>query len=62
LQEKEFAAEIHGYGAVKHQAFVGTGYFDQITSICGEKSVQALHDSAEEAQFNGRRPVGAAAG
>ena len=61
LQEKEFAAEIHGYGAVKHQAFVGTGYFDQITSLCGENSVQALHDSTEEAQFNARLAAGAAA-
>jgi isocitrate lyase len=33
LQEKEFAAE--GYGAVKHQAFVGAGYFDEITLLCG---------------------------
>ena len=54
LQEKEFAAERDGYGAVKHQAFVGAGYFDEITSICGQASMQALHDSTEEAQFNGK--------
>src|SRR6266404_1449417 len=54
LQEKEFAAERNGYSAVKHQAFVGAGYFDEITSICGENSTQALHDSTEEAQFNGK--------
>ena len=52
LQEKEFAAERDGYGAVKHQAFVGAGYFDEITSICGQASMQALRDSTEEAQFN----------
>ena len=52
LQEKEFAAERHGYSAVKHQTFVGAGYFDEITSICGESSTQALRDSTEEAQFH----------
>ena len=52
LQEKEFTAERDGYGAVKHQAFVGAGYFDEITSICGQASMQALRDSTEEAQFN----------
>jgi len=51
LQEKEFAAEREGYSAVKHQAFVGAGYFDEITSICGECSTQALKDSTEEQQF-----------
>jgi isocitrate lyase len=54
LQEKEFAAEPDGYGAVKHQAFVGAGYFDEITSICGESSTRALRDSTEEAQFTDR--------
>jgi len=27
-----------GYNSVKHQAFVGAGYFDEITKICGECS------------------------
>ncbi|HWX23293.1 MAG TPA: isocitrate lyase [Candidatus Binatia bacterium] len=54
LQEREFAAERDGYSAVKHQAFVGAGYFDEITSICGESSTQALRDSTEEAQFYGK--------
>jgi len=54
LQEKEFAAEKDGYSAVKHQAFVGAGYFDEITKICGESSTQALQESTEEAQFNGK--------
>ena len=51
LQEREFAAELDGYSAVKHQSFVGAGYFDEITSLCGAASVLALKDSTEEAQF-----------
>jgi isocitrate lyase len=51
MQEKEFAAELHGYEAVKHQSFVGAGYFDEITTICGEASTLGLKDSTEEAQF-----------
>jgi isocitrate lyase len=54
LQEREFAAELDGYKAVKHQSFVGAGYFDEITKICGESSTQALRDSTEEEQFNGK--------
>jgi isocitrate lyase len=54
LQEREFAAEQEGYRAVKHQAFVGAGYFDEITRICGEGSTEALRESTEEAQFNGK--------
>jgi isocitrate lyase len=54
LQEKEFAAEPEGYGAVKHQAFVGAGYFDEITRICGETSTQALHESTEQEQFHAK--------
>jgi isocitrate lyase len=52
LQGREFAAEARGYGAVKHQAFVGAGYFDEITTICGQSSTHALRDSTEEEQFN----------
>ena len=54
LQQKEFAAQGSGYAAVKHQAFVGAGYFDEITSLCGQSSTQALRDSTEEQQFNGK--------
>jgi malate synthase len=54
LQEREFAAERKGYRAVKHQAFVGAGYFDEISRICGGTSTQALRDSTEEHQFNGK--------
>ena len=53
LQDKEFAGEPQGYGAVKHQAFVGAGYFDEISAICGESSTQALRGSTEEEQFSG---------
>lgn len=57
LQQKEFAAEPDGYEAVKHQSFVGTGYFDEIAAVCGEASTQALHDSTEEMQFLRRSDV-----
>jgi isocitrate lyase len=30
LQQKEFALQEHGFKAVKHQTFVGTGYFDYV--------------------------------
>ena len=51
LQDKEFSGEADGYTATRHQAFVGAGYFDEITKICGEASMLALRDSTEEAQF-----------
>jgi isocitrate lyase len=51
LQEREFAAELDGYSAVKHQSFVGAGYFDEIGAICGAASMLAMKDSTEEAQF-----------
>ena len=55
LQEKEFAREAtHGYAAVKHQRFVGTGYFDQVATVVsnGACSTTALHGSTEEEQFS----------
>jgi hypothetical protein len=54
LQEREFAAERDGYNGTRHQAFVGAGYFDEITGLCGGASTQALRDSTETAQFNGK--------
>lgn len=54
LQEREFElAETLGYGAVKHQKFVGTGYFDDVanTIAAGQTSIRALPGSTEEAQF-----------
>ncbi|CAG0947156.1 isocitrate lyase [Anaerolineae bacterium] len=54
LQEREFELEKqHGYRAVKHQSFVGAGYFDEVQiAITGEQvSTTALKGSTEEAQF-----------
>jgi isocitrate lyase len=56
FQEKEFAAEPAGYNALKHQTFVGTGYFDEIASLCGESATQALRGSTEEHQFQTQAP------
>ena len=53
LQQREFACEDQGYGAAKHQRFVGTGYFDEITKVVGggTASTTALTGSTEEEQF-----------
>lgn len=57
LQEDEFAAEKLGYEAVKHQEFVGTGYFDAVTEIAsgGNSSVLGMHGSTEREQFHGKK-------
>ncbi|MFN0278877.1 MAG: isocitrate lyase [Pyrinomonadaceae bacterium] len=54
LQELEFASEISGYRATKHQSFVGTGYFDALTQVIsgGASSTTALTGSTEEEQFD----------
>jgi isocitrate lyase len=53
LQSREFAGERDGYEAVKHQEFVGVGYFDEITQIVsgGRSSTMAMEGSTEKAQF-----------
>jgi len=53
LQQREFESEPAGYRAAKHQAFVGTGYFDavQTTITAGRSSTGALPGSTEEEQF-----------
>ncbi|MSR77145.1 MAG: isocitrate lyase [Candidatus Omnitrophica bacterium] len=53
LQEEEFAAEKLGYEAVKHQEFVGTGYFDAVTQIAtgGQSSTFSMKGSTEAEQF-----------
>ncbi len=59
LQEKEFSREYeYGYQAVKHQKFVGTGYFDAITEVVsqGMTSTKALEGSTEEEQFQVKVP------
>ena len=55
FQEHEFELEEkYGFSAIKHQQFVGTGYFDELTSILGlrQASTQALKGSTEEKQFS----------
>jgi isocitrate lyase len=54
LQEREFALQAEGFKAVKHQSFVGTGYFDAVqnTVMQGTASTTALKGSTEEEQFN----------
>ncbi len=57
LQDAEFKSEdAHGYEAVKHQQFVGTGYFDAIQEVVtsGTSSTMALEGSTEAAQFADR--------
>jgi isocitrate lyase len=54
LQEYEFEMELEkGYSAVKHQSFVGAGYFDEVQNVitAGETSTAALTGSTEEEQF-----------
>jgi len=60
LQQREFdLAAQAGYGAVKHQRFVGTGYFDEVASTiaAGQTSTRALPGSTEDQQFFGRVPA-----
>ena len=54
LQEHEFDMEREsGYSAVKHQSFVGAGYYDEVQNVItgGETSTAALTGSTEEEQF-----------
>jgi isocitrate lyase len=53
VQRKEFEAEPAGYAAVKHQAFVGTEYFDEVATVIssGTSSTTAMSGSTETAQF-----------
>ena len=54
LQEREFALQEQGFKAVKHQSFVGTGYFDAVQNIIqqGASSTVAMAGSTETAQFH----------
>ncbi len=54
LQEREFALQSKGFRAVKHQSFVGTGYFDTIQNVvtAGNVSTTALAGSTETEQFH----------
>jgi isocitrate lyase len=53
LQQAEFASEVNGYTATRHQREVGTGYFDAIAEAIsgGQSSTTALKESTEAAQF-----------
>jgi len=54
VQEAEFDQEARfGYQAIKHQRFVGAGYFDRVAqTIAGSESqTTALQGSTEEQQF-----------
>ncbi|MDR7317525.1 isocitrate lyase [Brevibacillus nitrificans] len=53
LQQAEFASEVHGYTATRHQREVGTGYFDEVAQVIsgGTSSTTALSGSTEEEQF-----------
>lgn len=54
LQEMEFqSAEESGYEAIRHQRFVGTGYFDSVSEAIsgGASALKALAGSTEEEQF-----------
>jgi isocitrate lyase len=59
LQERELAMEADGYTATRHQAEVGTGYFDQVSQVItgGTASTLALKGSTEEAQFLAEEPT-----
>ncbi len=54
LQQREFTcADTYGYSGVRHQRFVGTGYFDQVAHVIagGMSSTAAMADSTEQEQF-----------
>ena len=53
LQDAEFAAEVNGYTATRHQREVGTGYFDEVRNVLsgGKASTTALAESTEADQF-----------
>jgi len=54
LQDREFALQRSaGYGAVTHQRFVGTGWFDALQEVlsAGRSATRALEGSTEKQQF-----------
>ena len=56
VQDREFAREVDGYTATKHQREAGTGYFDLVltTATAGQASTGALAGSTEAEQFHAR--------
>lgn len=53
FQKHEFELEKLGFKALKHQSFVGAGYFDEIfaTITEGQSCIKAMKGSTEETQF-----------
>lgn len=52
LQQREFSLQEHGFKAVKHQSFVGTGYFDFVqNTVTNGSSTVAMKESTEVEQF-----------
>jgi isocitrate lyase len=53
LQDREFAMEVDGYTATRHQREVGAGYFDDVATVIsgGTASTLALVGSTESEQF-----------
>jgi len=56
LQQRELAAQGEGYEAIRHQDFVGVGYFDAITQLAtnGQSTTLAMEGSTEKEQFQER--------
>ena len=54
LQQAEFAAEPHGFSAIRHQREVGTSYFDAVAMTVseGKSATTAMAASTETAQFH----------
>ena len=57
MQEREFGLQDAGFKAIKHQSFVGAGYFDEVqqTVMQGSASTTAMAGSTEEQQFEAAR-------
>ena len=53
LQQREFGMEGDGYTATRQQREVGTGYFDDVTTVISSDKVStlALKGRAEEQPF-----------
>ncbi|MGH9282509.1 MAG: isocitrate lyase, partial [Acidimicrobiales bacterium] len=53
LQEREFAMEVAGYTATRHQREVGAGYFDEVAKVIsgGQAATLAMVGSTETDQF-----------
>jgi isocitrate lyase len=64
LQSREFGAERDGYGATRHQEFVGVGYFDEITRVVsgGHAARTAMAGSTEQGQFQDAPEAGGGTG